>query len=227
MARIPPRRVAADDRKRLQDLEADLKAKIYGQDAAVARVAQAIKMNRAGLGQPERPIGCFLFAGPTGVGKTELAKQLAEILGVAFLRFDMSEYMERHTVSRLIGAPPGYVGFDQGGLLTDAIHQTPHAVLLLDEIEKAHQDLFNLLLQVMDHGVADRQQRAQVRLPPRRPDHDQQRRRARAVAAHAGLRRRRATIGSATPTRRSSGCSRPSSATGWTPRSTSRRSIRR
>ncbi len=117
------------------------------------RVAQAIKMNRAGLGQPDRPIGCFLFAGPTGVGKTELAKQLAEILGVGFLRFDMSEYMERHTVSRLIGAPPGYVGFDQGGLLTDAIHQTPHAVLLLDEIEKAHQDLFNLLLQVMDHGA--------------------------------------------------------------------------
>jgi ATP-dependent Clp protease ATP-binding subunit ClpA len=153
MARIPPRRVAADDRKRLQDLEGDLRAKIFGQDGAVARVAQAIKMNRAGLGQPERPIGCFLFAGPTGVGKTELAKQLAEILGVGFIRFDMSEYMERHTVSRLIGAPPGYVGFDQGGLLTDAIHQTPHAVLLLDEIEKAHQDLFNLLLQVMDHGA--------------------------------------------------------------------------
>jgi ATP-dependent Clp protease ATP-binding subunit ClpA len=153
MAKIPPRRVAADDRKRLQDLEGDLKAKIYGQDGAVTRVAQAIKMNRAGLGQPDRPIGCFVFAGPTGVGKTELAKQLAEILGVAFIRFDMSEYMERHTVSRLIGAPPGYVGFDQGGLLTDAIHQTPHAVLLLDEIEKAHPDLFNLLLQVMDHGA--------------------------------------------------------------------------
>jgi ATP-dependent Clp protease ATP-binding subunit ClpA len=153
MARIPPRRVAADDRERLQNLDADLRGKIYGQDAAVARVAQAIKMNRAGLGRPERPIGCFLFAGPTGVGKTELAKQLAEIMGVAFIRFDMSEYMERHTVSRLIGAPPGYVGFDQGGLLTDAIHTTPHAVLLLDEIEKAHQDLFNLLLQVMDHGA--------------------------------------------------------------------------
>ena len=146
-------------------------------------------MNRAGLGLPQRPIGSFLFAGPTGVGKTELAKQLAETLGVQFLRFDMSEYMERHTVSRLIGAPPGYVGFDQGGLLTDAIHQTPHAVLLLDEIEKAHPDLFNLLLQVMDHGVAHRQQRPQVRLPPRRPDHDQQRRRARSVPAHAGLRR--------------------------------------
>src|SRR3982751_4909872 len=153
MAKIPPRRVGAEDRKRLQDLEAALKGKIYGQDGAVSRVSQAIKMNRAGLGQPDRPIGCFLFAGPTGVGKTELAKQLAEILGVAFIRFDMSEYMERHTVSRLIGAPPGYVGFDQGGLLTDAIHQTPHAVLLLDEIEKAHPDLFNLLLQVMDHGA--------------------------------------------------------------------------
>ncbi|HXU06015.1 MAG TPA: ATP-dependent Clp protease ATP-binding subunit ClpA [Polyangia bacterium] len=153
MAKIPPRRVGGDDRKRLQDLEGDLKSKIYGQDAAVMRVAQAIKMNRAGLGQPNRPIGCFVFAGPTGVGKTELAKQLSEILGVAFIRFDMSEYMERHTVSRLIGAPPGYVGFDQGGLLTDAIHQTPHAVLLLDEIEKAHPDLFNLLLQVMDHGA--------------------------------------------------------------------------
>ena len=153
MARIPPRSVEADDRERLAHLESDLKAKIYGQDSAVERVAQAIKMNRAGLGLPQRPIGAFVFAGPTGVGKTELAKQLAETLGVQFLRFDMSEYMERHTVSRLIGAPPGYVGFDQGGLLTDAIHQNPHAVLLLDEIEKAHPDLFNLLLQVMDHGA--------------------------------------------------------------------------
>jgi ATP-dependent Clp protease ATP-binding subunit ClpA len=152
MARIPPKRVGADDRERLANLEGELKGKIFGQDRAVERVAQAIKMSRAGLGMPEKPIGSFLFAGPTGVGKTELAKQLAEILGVGFIRFDMSEYMERHTVSRLIGAPPGYVGFDQGGLLTDAIHQTPHAVLLLDEIEKAHPDLFNLLLQVMDHG---------------------------------------------------------------------------
>ncbi len=152
MARIPPKRVAADDRERLANLEGELKGKIFGQDRAVERVAQAIKMSRAGLGMAEKPIGSFLFAGPTGVGKTELAKQLAEILGVGFIRFDMSEYMERHTVSRLIGAPPGYVGFDQGGLLTDAIHQTPHAVLLLDEIEKAHPDLFNLLLQVMDHG---------------------------------------------------------------------------
>jgi ATP-dependent Clp protease ATP-binding subunit ClpA len=153
IARIPPKRVASDDREKLRDLEPALKAKIFGQDRAVERVAQAIKMNRAGLGAPTRPIGSFVFAGPTGVGKTELAKQLAEVLGIGFVRFDMSEYMERHTVSRLIGAPPGYVGFDQGGLLTDAIHHTPHSVLLLDEIEKAHPDLFNLLLQVMDHGA--------------------------------------------------------------------------
>ncbi len=153
MARIPPRRAASSDRERLRNLETEIKARIFGQDKAVERVCQAIRMNRAGLGQPGRPIGCFVFAGPTGVGKTELAKQLAEILGVSFLRYDMSEYMERHTVSRLIGAPPGYVGFDQGGLLTDAIHKTPHAVLLLDEIEKAHPDLFNILLQVMDHGA--------------------------------------------------------------------------
>jgi ATP-dependent Clp protease ATP-binding subunit ClpA len=152
MARIPPKRVASDDRERLAKLDSELKHKIFGQDAAVERVAHAIRMNRAGLGTPGRPIGSFLFAGPTGVGKTELAKQLAEILGIGFVRFDMSEYMERHTVSRLIGAPPGYVGFDQGGLLTDAIHKTPHAVLLLDEIEKAHPDLFNILLQIMDHG---------------------------------------------------------------------------
>jgi ATP-dependent Clp protease ATP-binding subunit ClpA len=152
MARIPPKQVASDDRERLRNLDLDLKGKIFGQDAAVERVAHAIRMNRAGLGTPGRPIGSFLFAGPTGVGKTELAKQLAEILGIGFVRFDMSEYMERHTVSRLIGAPPGYVGFDQGGLLTDAIHKTPHAVLLLDEIEKAHPDLFNILLQIMDHG---------------------------------------------------------------------------
>jgi ATP-dependent Clp protease ATP-binding subunit ClpA len=153
MARIPARRVETDDRERLRNLESEIKTKVFGQDRAVERVCQAIRTNRAGLGTPERPIGCFLFAGPTGVGKTELAKQLAEVLGVAFLRYDMSEYMERHTVSRLIGAPPGYVGFDQGGLLTDAVHKTPHAVLLLDEIEKAHPDLFNILLQVMDHGA--------------------------------------------------------------------------
>jgi len=152
MARIPARQVGSDDRDRLRNLEGAIKTKVFGQDQAVDRVCQSIRTNRAGLGAPARPIGCFLFAGPTGVGKTELAKQLAEVLGVAFLRYDMSEYMERHTVSRLIGAPPGYVGFDQGGLLTDAVHKTPHAVLLLDEIEKAHPDLFNILLQVMDHG---------------------------------------------------------------------------
>ncbi len=152
MARIPPKRVASDDREKLRNLEGDLKARIYGQANAVDKVVQAIRMSRAGLGHPDKPIASFLFAGPTGVGKTELAKQLAELMGVSFLRFDMSEYMERHTVSRLIGAPPGYVGFDQGGLLTDAIHKTPHSVLLLDEIEKAHPDLFNILLQVMDHG---------------------------------------------------------------------------
>jgi ATP-dependent Clp protease ATP-binding subunit ClpA len=126
---------------------------IYGQDEAIANLANAIKMNRSGLGHPDRPIGSFLFAGPTGVGKTEVTRQLAQVLGIELIRFDMSEYMERHTVSRLIGAPPGYVGFDQGGLLTDAILKTPHAVVLLDEIEKAHPDVFNLLLQVMDHGT--------------------------------------------------------------------------
>ena len=125
---------------------------IYGQDAAILTLANAIKTNRSGLGNPDRPIGSFLFAGPTGVGKTEVTRQLANVLGIELIRFDMSEYMERHTVSRLIGAPPGYVGFDQGGLLTDAILKTPHAVVLLDEIEKAHPDVFNLLLQVMDRG---------------------------------------------------------------------------
>ena len=137
----------------LGNLETDLKRLIFGQDKAIEQLATAIKLSRAGLREPEKPIGCFLFSGPTGVGKTELAKQLADALGVEFLRFDMSEYMEKHTVSRLIGAPPGYVGFDQGGLLTDAIDKHPHAVLLLDEIEKAHPDLFNILLQVMDHAT--------------------------------------------------------------------------
>ncbi len=152
MARIPPKSVSKTDTEALRNLEADLKRVVYGQDGAIHALASAIKLARAGLRQPEKPIGCYLFSGPTGVGKTEVAKQLASILGVELLRFDMSEYMERHTVSRLIGAPPGYVGFDQGGLLTDGIDQHPHCVLLLDEIEKAHQDLFNILLQVMDHG---------------------------------------------------------------------------
>jgi len=153
IAKIPPRSVSVDDRERLSTLDRDLKLTVFGQDEAIHTLVSAIKLSRAGLGHPEKPIGSFLFAGPTGVGKTEVAKQLATALGVQFVRFDMSEYMEKHTVSRLIGAPPGYVGFDQGGLLTDAIRRTPHAVLLLDEIEKAHPDLFNILLQVMDHAT--------------------------------------------------------------------------
>ncbi|MDX6711769.1 MAG: ATP-dependent Clp protease ATP-binding subunit ClpA [Blastocatellia bacterium] len=153
MAKIPPKTVQGSEKERLGKLQDDLKAVIYGQDHAVDQVVNAIKLSRSGLGSPEKPIGSFLFSGPTGVGKTELAKQLAKSLGVEFLRFDMSEYMEAHTVSRLIGAPPGYVGFDQGGLLTDAINRTPYAVLVLDEIEKAHPNLFNILLQVMDHAT--------------------------------------------------------------------------
>src|ERR1700754_1191986 len=152
MARIPSKSVSKDDTAALKSLESDLKQVVYGQDNAIHALSSAIKLARAGLRQPEKPIGSYLFSGPTGVGKTEVAKQLAKIMGVEFLRFDMSEYMERHTVSRLIGAPPGYVGFDQGGLLTDGVDQHPHCVLLLDEIEKAHGDLFNILLQVMDHG---------------------------------------------------------------------------
>jgi len=152
MARIPPKTVSKDDAEVLGNLEATLKRLVYGQDKAIEALSSAIKLARAGLREPEKPIGSYLFSGPTGVGKTEVARQLAASLGVPLHRFDMSEYMERHTVSRLIGAPPGYVGFDQGGLLTDSVDQTPHCVLLLDEIEKAHPDLFNILLQVMDHG---------------------------------------------------------------------------
>ncbi len=152
IARIPPKSVSADDKETLRNLERDLKSMVFGQDKAIVALAAAIKLARAGLREAEKPIGNYLFSGPTGVGKTEVARQLAATLGVELTRFDMSEYMERHSVSRLIGAPPGYVGFDQGGLLTDAIDQHPHCVLLLDEIEKAHPDLFNILLQVMDHG---------------------------------------------------------------------------
>lgn len=153
MAKIPPRSVSKSDKERLQDLDTELRMVIFGQNHAIRQIVDAIKLSRSGLGNPEKPIGSFLFSGPTGVGKTELAKQLAKSLGVEFLRFDMSEYMEKHTVSRLIGAPPGYVGFDQGGLLTDAVRKTPYAVVVLDEIEKAHPDLFNILLQVMDHAT--------------------------------------------------------------------------
>ncbi len=153
IARIPPASVSSDDRSKLKTLDRDLKSVVFGQDPAIDALAAAIKMARSGLGKPDKPIGSFLFSGPTGVGKTEVAKQLAYVLGIDLIRFDMSEYMERHAVSRLIGAPPGYVGFDQGGLLTEAVTKKPHAVLLLDEIEKAHPDVFNVLLQVMDHGT--------------------------------------------------------------------------
>ncbi len=153
MAKVPPKTVVSSEKVRLGELQSKLQGVIFGQDHAIEQVVRAIKLSRSGLGQPEKPVGCFLFSGPTGVGKTELAKQIAVILGVEFIRFDMSEYAESHTVSRLIGAPPGYVGFDQGGLLTDAINKTPYAVLVLDEIEKAHPNLFNILLQVMDHAT--------------------------------------------------------------------------
>ncbi len=152
IARIPPKSVSADDKETLRNLDRDLKSMVFGQDKAIEALSAAIKLSRAGLREAEKPIGNYLFSGPTGVGKTEVARQLASTLGIELIRFDMSEYMERHSVSRLIGAPPGYVGFDQGGMLTDAIDQHPHCVLLLDEIEKAHQDLYNILLQVMDHG---------------------------------------------------------------------------
>src|SRR5213082_3132723 len=152
MARIPPKSVSKDDAEVLKHLEQTLKRVVFGQDKAIEALSSSIKLARAGLREPEKPIGSYLFSGPTGVGKTEAARQLAASLGVELIRFDMSEYMERHTVSRLIGAPPGYVGFDQGGLLTDGVDQHPHCVLLLDEVEKAHPDLFNVLLQIMDHG---------------------------------------------------------------------------
>jgi ATP-dependent Clp protease ATP-binding subunit ClpA len=153
IARVPSQHVSSDDRAALRNLDRDLKAVVFGQDKAIEALTGAIKMSRSGLGNPQKPIGCFLFSGPTGVGKTEVARQLAYCMGIELVRFDMSEYMERHAVSRLIGAPPGYVGFDQGGLLTEAITKKPHSVLLLDEIEKAHPDIFNILLQVMDHGT--------------------------------------------------------------------------
>ena len=153
IARVPVRAVNSDDRQVLSNLERNLKMVVFGQDAAIDSLSSAIKLSRAGLKAEQKPIGSFLMAGPTGVGKTEVTKQLAKQLGLELIRFDMSEYMERHAVSRLIGAPPGYVGFDQGGLLTEAVTKNPHSVVLLDEIEKAHPEVFNLLLQVMDHGT--------------------------------------------------------------------------
>jgi ATP-dependent Clp protease ATP-binding subunit ClpA len=153
IARIPPQNISTDDRNKLKTLDRDMKAIVFGQDKAINLLSTAIKMARSGLGNPRKPVGSFLFSGPTGVGKTEVARQLAYALGIHLHRFDMSEYMERHAVSRLIGAPPGYVGFDQGGLLTEAVIKHPYSVLLLDEIEKAHTDIFNILLQVMDYGT--------------------------------------------------------------------------
>jgi len=176
IARVPSQHVSNDDRSALRNLDRDLKNMVFGQDNAIDALATAIKMSRSGLGNPNKPIGSFLFSGPTGVGKTEVARQLAYCMGIELIRFDMSEYMERHAVSRLIGAPPGYVGFDQGGLLTEAVTKKPHSVLLLDEIEKAHPDIFNILLQVMDHGTLDRQQRSSGRFPQRGHHHDDQRR---------------------------------------------------
>ena len=152
MAQIPPKSVSSSDREKLKHLGKELKSQIFGQDTAIEKLVSAIKLSRTGLGREQKPIGSFLFAGPTGVGKTEVAKQLSNKLSVPFLRFDMSEYMEKHAVSRLVGAPPGYVGFEEGGLLTDAVIKNPYAVLLMDEIEKAHIDLINILLQVMDSG---------------------------------------------------------------------------
>src|SRR5262249_45378584 len=152
MASVPVKSVTSNDRTKLRDLEKQLKAVIFGQDPAIHKVVASIKMSRTGLGRDSKPIGSYLFAGPTGVAKPEVAKQLAEIMGISFLRFDMSEYMEKHAVSRLVGAPPGYVGYEEGGLLTDAVTKSPHCILLIDEVEKAHPDLANILLQVMDSG---------------------------------------------------------------------------
>ena len=221
MARIPPKTVSKSDTELLRNLESDLKRVVFGQDQAIHALSAAIKLARAGLRDAEKPIGCYLFSGPTGVGKTEVARQLASLLGVELLRFDMSEYMERHTVSRLIGAPPGYVGFDQGGLLTDGVDQNPHCVLLLDEIEKAHPDLFNILLQVMDHGKLTDHNGKQVdfrNVILIMTTNAGAAEMAKAAIGFGSTQRARART-----RRRSSACSRPSSATGSTRSSRSRR----
>ena len=181
IARVPSQHVSSDDRTALKNLDRDLKTVVFGQDKAIEALTKAIKMSRSGLGSPTKPIGSFLFSGPTGVGKTEVARQLAYCMGIELVRFDMSEYMERHAVSRLIGAPPGYVGFDQGGQLTEAITKKPHSVLLLDEIEKAHPDIYNILLQVMDHGTLTDNNGRKTDFPQRRHRHDHQRRRRNAA----------------------------------------------
>ncbi len=198
----------------LRDLEKTLKRVVFGQDKAIEALCSAIKLARAGLREPEKPIGNYLFAGPTGVGKTEVAKQLALSLGVELLRFDMSEYMEKHAVSRLIGAPPGYVGFDQGGMLTDGVDQHPHCVLLLDEMEKAHPDVYNILLQVMDHGKLTDHNGRPGGFPQRDPDHDLERGRVGTCRSPPS-----ASAANGAPAkirRRSSAPSRPNSATVWT-----------
>ena len=187
IARIPAKNVTSDDRNALKTLDRDLKNVVFGQDKAIDALVAAIRMARSGLGNPQKPIGNFLFSGPTGVGKTEVARQLAYCLGVELIRFDMSEYMERHAVSRLIGAPPGYIGFDQGGLLTEAITKHPYSVLLLDEIEKAHPDIFNILLQVMDHGTLTDNNGRKADFRNVIDHHDHQRRRRRARQGHDGL----------------------------------------
>ena len=211
IARIPPANVSNDDRSKLQTIERDLKSVVFGQDKALEVLASAVKMARSGLGKADKPIGAFLFSGPTGVGKTEAAKQLAYIMGIDLIRFDMSEYMERHAVSRLIGAPPGYVGFDQGGLLTEAVTKKPHCVLLLDEIEKAHPDIFNVLVAGDGPRHPDRQQRPQSRLPQRGAHHDHQRRCRDHEQSHHWL--YQPTRKRATKWATSSACSRLSSAT--------------
>ena len=224
IARIPPKSVSKDDAEVLKDLEKSLKRLVFGQDKAIEALSSAIKLSRAGLREPEKPIGNYLFTGPTGVGKTEVAKRLAETLGVELLRFDMSEYMEKHTVSRLIGAPPGYVGFDQGGLLTDGVDQHPHCVLLLDEMEKAHPDVYNILLQVMDNGkLTDHNGRTvdfrNVVLIMTSNAGAMEQARTRSASGGRGARAR--------TRRRWRRCSRRSSATGSTRSSASRRCRRR